>query len=222
MLQIILHFFLNFFNSKIQLQLENIYFLKQLEILIRNNKKSEILTGDRFFFLTMKNIFLRWKENLVIIKPETVIKWHRIGFKLYWKWKSRNDGGRSKIPQEQINLIKQIANKNPQWGIPRIHGEILKLRFDISGSTVLRYISKKNGRTSDLLWKTFLKNHTSEIIAIDFFSVPTLNFMLLHVRVFLSHGERKIIHLNIMLIQNLNGQLNNLRMLYMNPKFLST
>ncbi|MCX6173916.1 MAG: helix-turn-helix domain-containing protein [Ignavibacteriales bacterium] len=133
----------------------------------------------------------------MIIKPATVINWHRKGFKLYWKWKSRSEGGRPKIPQEQINLIKQMANENPLWGVPRIHGEILKLGFDISESTVMRYISKKNGRTSGQRWKTFLKNHTAEIISIDFLTVPTINFKLLHVLVFLSHQRRKIIHFNV-------------------------
>jgi len=84
----------------------------------------------------------------VIIEPETVINWHRKDFKLYWTWKSRHDGGRPRNPREQINLIKQMAEENPMWGIPRIHGEILKLVFNISESTVQRYVSKKNGRTS--------------------------------------------------------------------------
>jgi len=115
----------------------------------------------------MKRIFSNWKQSLVIIKPGTVIDWHRKGFKLYWRWKSRHHGGRSKIPKEQIDLIKQIAEENPQWGIPRIHGEILKLGFDISESTVQRYVPKKNGRTSGQRWKTFLKNHASGLISID-------------------------------------------------------
>ena len=96
----------------------------------------------------MKSIFINWKDRLVIIKPATVIKWHRKGFKLYWKWNSRHHGGRPKIPEEQIDLIKQIANENPLWGVPRIHGEILKLGFDISELTVQRYVPKKDGRTS--------------------------------------------------------------------------
>jgi putative transposase len=93
----------------------------------------------------MKRFFSLWKESLVIIKPETVINWHRRGFKLYWKWKSNCNGGKPKIPAEQINLIKRLAEENPMWGIPRIHGEILKLGFNISESTVQRYLPKKNG-----------------------------------------------------------------------------
>ena len=145
----------------------------------------------------MKSIFSNWMISLVILKPETVIKWHRKGFKLYWTWKSRLDGGRPKIPKEQIDLIKQMAEDNPQWGIPRIHGEILKLGFDISESTVMRYVPKKNGKTSGQRWKTFLKNHAAEIISIDFLTVPTISYKLLYVLVFLSNERRKIIHFNV-------------------------
>jgi transposase InsO family protein len=116
---------------------------------------------------------------------------------LYWRWKSRSVLGRPKIPQEQINLIKQIANENPLWGAPRIHGEMLKLGFDISESTVLRYLPKKPQRTTGQHWKTFLKNHSAEIISLDFFVVPTISLRLLYVLVFLSHDRRKIIHVNV-------------------------
>ena len=143
-----LKFFLSFFKSRSQLHLEIIFLRKQLEILIRSNKKLLIQNRDRLFFTVMKSIFCNWRTSLVIIEPETVINWHRKDFKLYWTWKSRNDGGRPRNPREQINLIKQMAEENPMWGIPRIHGEILKLVFNISESTVQRYVSKKNGRTS--------------------------------------------------------------------------
>jgi hypothetical protein len=144
----------------------------------------------------MKSIYSKWRESLVIIKPETVIKWHRKGFKLYWRWKCRNSSGRPKIPQEQINLIKRMAKENPLWGVPHIHGEMLKLGYDISESTVLRYMPKKEGSTTGQNWKTFLKNHSSEIISIDFFCVPTISNKILHILVFLSHERRKIIHFN--------------------------
>jgi len=142
------------------------------------------------------NFFINWKNSLIIIKPETIIKWHRKGFKIYWTWKSRRKG-RPRIETEIIQLIKQMAEDNPQWGIPRIHGEILKLGFDVSESTVMRYIPKKNGKTSGQRWKTFLKNHAADIISIDFLTVPTINYKLLHVLVFLSHERRKIIHFNV-------------------------
>jgi transposase InsO family protein len=105
--------------------------------------------------------------------------------------------GRPKIPQAQINLIKQMANENPLWGAPRIHSELLKLGIDISETSVLRYLPKKPRRTTRQQWKTFLKNHSAEIISLDFFTLPTITFRLLYVLVFLSHDRRKIIHCNV-------------------------
>jgi hypothetical protein len=145
----------------------------------------------------MKRIFANWKSSLLIIKPETIIKWNRKGFKLYWRWKCRNNGGRPKIPIEQINLIKQMAKDNPLWGVPHIHGEMLKLGYDISESTVLRYMPKKEDNSTGQRWNTFVKNHASGIVSIDFFCVPTVSYKLIHVLIFLSHERRKIIHFNV-------------------------
>ena len=196
MFKTLLIFCLGFFKTKTQLQLEIIFLRKQLEILNRSNNKIWIKNRDRLFFTFIKSIFSNWKSSLIIIKPETVIKWHRKGFQLYWIWKSKRKG-RPRIETEIIQLIKQMAEDNPQWGIPRIHGEVLKLEFDISESTVQKYVPKTNDRTSGQRWKTFLKNHASEIISIDFLTVPTINYKLLYVLVFLSHQRRKIIHFNV-------------------------
>jgi len=145
----------------------------------------------------MTDFFIAWKDALLIVKPETLIKWHRQGFRLYWKWKSRHELGRPKIPQEQINLIKQIANENPLWGAPHVHGELLKLGYDISESTVLRYMPRKPRRANGQRWKTFLQNHACQIVALDFFTVPTVSFRILYVLVFLSHDRRRLIHFNV-------------------------
>ncbi len=103
--------------------------------------------SDRIFFSVMTDAFSSWKETLLVFRPETVIRWHRQTFGLFWKWKSRSEGGRPKIPQAQIELIKQMANENPLWGAPRIHGELLKLGFDVSEPTVQRYMPKRQHRT---------------------------------------------------------------------------
>ena len=145
----------------------------------------------------LTDLYDSWKQRLLIVKPETVIRWHRQGFRLYWRWKSRPVPGRPKIPQAQINLIRQMASENPLWGAPRIHGELLKLGFDISESTILRYLPKKSRRIGGQTWKTFLKNHSAEIVSLDFFVVPTMTFKLLHVLVVLSHDRRNIIHFNV-------------------------
>jgi hypothetical protein len=145
----------------------------------------------------MKTIFIRWRESPIIIKPETIIRWHRKRFYQHLMKKRKNDAGRPSASKEVIELIKQIANDNQMWGVPRIHGEMLKLGYDISQATVWRYVPKKNGNSNGQRWKTFLKNHASEIISIDYFSVHTINFKILHVLVFLSHQRRKIIHFNV-------------------------
>lgn len=197
MLKSLIHFLFGFFKTKTQLQLEIICLRKQLEILNRNNKRVTLNNSDRIFFSIMKKFFSDWKVSLVIIKPETVIKWHRRKFNDYLRNMSKNNVGRPNVSAEQIELIKRIANENPMWGVARIHGEILKLGYKVSQATVWRYTPKDRNNRSGQRWKTFLKNHASEIISIDFFSVPTINFKLLHVLVFLSHGRRKIIHYNI-------------------------
>jgi len=197
MIRSLLSFCLGYFKSRTQLQLEIVYLRKQLEILTRTSPRPRLRPSDRFFFSVLADIFSSWKSTLLIVKPETVIRWHQQGFKLYWRWKSRSALGRPKIPQEQINLIKRMANENPLWGAPRIHGEMLKLGFDISESTVLRYLPKKPKRTTGQHWKTFLKNHSTEIVSLDFFVVPTITFKLFHVLVFLSHDRRKIIRFNV-------------------------
>jgi hypothetical protein len=127
MIRSLLLFCLRFFKSRTQLQLEIVYLRKQLEILTRTASRPRFRPSERFFFSVLTHIFSSWQSTLLIIKPETVIRWHQQGFRLYWRWKSRSELGRPKIPQEQIDLIKQIANDNPLWGAPRIHGEMLKL-----------------------------------------------------------------------------------------------
>jgi transposase InsO family protein len=197
MVRSLLSFCLRFLKSRTELQLEIVYLRKQLEILARSSAKPRFRPSDRFFFSFLTNVFSSWKTTLLIIKPGTVIRWHQQGFRLYWRWKSRSALGRPAIPQAQINLIRQMAADNPRWGAPRIHGELLKLGFDVSESTVLRYMPRKPSRTTRQRWKTFLKNHSSEIISLDFFVVPTITFKLLHVLVFLSHDRRKAVHFNV-------------------------
>jgi putative transposase len=190
-------FCLRFFRSRIQIQLEIISLRKQLEILARTPSRPRLRSSDRFFFSTMTNVFSSWKETLLVIKPETVVRWHRQSFRVYWRWKRRSEAGRPKIPQAQINLIRQMANDNPLWEAPRIHGEMLKLGFDISEATVQRYLPRRPQRTSRQRWKTFLKNHSTQIVSVDFLIVPTISFKLLHVLVFFSHDRRRIIHFNV-------------------------
>ena len=184
-------------KTNTQLKLEVIFLTKQLEIYQRTDPKLKIKASDRFFFSLMKVLLSGWKERLFIVKPNTLIKWHRLGFRLFWKWKSGGEGGRPMMNGEVILLIKKMANENPTWGAPRIHSELLLLGYKISESTVLRYMPKKGKRTNGQNWKTFLKNHSKDIIAIDFLTVPTINFKLMYVLVIIEHHRRKLIHFNV-------------------------
>ncbi|MCU7496003.1 MAG: helix-turn-helix domain-containing protein [Ignavibacteria bacterium] len=121
MLKSLLLLFLNSFKTRSQLRLENIILRKQIEILKRTNPKLQIKRSDRLVFSIMKNLLSDWKEKIFIVKPETVIKWHRDAFRSYWRRKSRHKDGRPKLDREVIDLIRQIANENPLWGVPRIH-----------------------------------------------------------------------------------------------------
>jgi putative transposase len=124
-------FFLSLFKSHTQLHLEMLFLRKQLEIVTRTSPRLRLRRSDRFFIGLLTDIFDSWKDATWIVKPDTVIRWHREGFRLFWRWKGRSEAGRPKIPQTQIDMIKQMAADNPLWGAPRIHGEILKLGIDI-------------------------------------------------------------------------------------------
>ena len=126
-------------------------------------------------------VWPRWSDVLDIVKPATVIAWHRTGFRLYWRWRSRPQGGRPRVSEEIRNLIRKMKFENAGWGAPKIHGELLKLGFDVSERTVARYLHSLRPRTRkhDERWKAFLANHREAIVAFDFFAVPTLTFKLL-------------------------------------------
>src|SRR5216684_6803447 len=114
----------------------------------------------------------RWRTTLVIVKPETVIAWHRRGFRLWWAWRSRRQIGRPTVPTDIRTLIREMANANPRWGAPRIHGELLKLGIDVCQATVAKYLVRGRQPPSHT-WRTFMRNHVGQIVAADFFVVPT-------------------------------------------------
>ena len=150
---------------------------------------------DRFFWVVLSRIWSGWCASLHIVQPETIVRWHRQGFRYYWRWKSRHRG-RPKADPEIRALIHQMCRANPLWGAPRIHGELLKLGIEISETTVSKYMIKRQGPPSQT-WRTFLQNHTKELIALDFFTVPTATFRVLFVLVILSHDRRRILHSNV-------------------------
>src|SRR5258707_4912971 len=148
---------------------------------------------DRLIFVGLYRLFPKACDALVIVKPDTIIRWHRAGFRAYWRWKSRRRGGRPTVPPEIRKLIREMSIANPLWGAPRIHGELLKLGIEIGQTSVAKYMARRRGPPSQG-WKTFLRNHADGISAVDLFVVPTIGFKLLYCLVFLAHGRRKLIH----------------------------
>ena len=170
----------------------------QVKVLKRQYPRSRLNVWDQVFWVFLRRVWSRWAEVLVVVKPETVVRWHRAGFRLYWRWLSRRrELGRPRIGSEIRQLIARMASENPLWGAPRIHGELVKLGFDVSERTVSRYLGRV-GRKGDprKLWLIFLRNHREVIAAMDFFTVPTATFRVLYCFFVISHSRRRILHFN--------------------------
>jgi len=179
-----------------ELALENLALRQQLAIVQRKTKRPKLSKADRAFWVALCRLWPDWQNALIIVKPETVIGWHRKGFKLYWTWKSRRRGGRPPIDAEIRTLIRRIASENPTWGAPRIHGELLMLGFEVGEATVSRYMPLRRKPPSQT-WRAFLQNHTQDLVSIDFFVVPTATFRVLYVFLVLEHERRRIVHFNV-------------------------
>src|SRR6202045_3925897 len=158
------------FKSNSRLEAENAALRHQLIVLRRKVKgRAHLTNNDRWFFIQMYRWFPSILEVLVIIRPETLVHWHRAGFRHYWRWKSRSPGGRPQIETDLRALIRRMNVENPLWGAPRIHGELLKLGFEVAQSSVAKYMVKRHGPPSQG-WRTFLRNHAPDIAAIDLLS----------------------------------------------------
>jgi transposase InsO family protein len=179
-----------------ELALENLALRQQLAILKQESKRPKLNKADRAFWVALSRLWPDWQSALILVKPETVIGWHRKGFKLYWSLKSRNRSGRPPIDVEIRALIRRMARENPTWGAPRIHGELLKLGFELGEATVSRYMPRRRKPPSQS-WRAFVRNHTRELVSIDFFVVPTATFRVLYVFLVLEHERRRIVHFNV-------------------------
>jgi len=185
------------FVSRSDLILENLALRQQLTIQQRTIKRPKLRNKDRIFWSWLSQIWPDWKSNLIIVKPETVIKWHRQGFKLYWRWKSQSHKvGRPNISKEIRDLIRQMSRENPTWGAPRIQSELKLLGYEAADSTVAKYMITPKKPPSQT-WRTFLRNHVKQIAAVDFFTVPTVRFRILYCFIVLHHHRRKIVHFNV-------------------------
>jgi transposase InsO family protein len=169
----------------------------QLNVLRRSvPSKPKLVPSDRLFLVWLYRLFPSALNAIAIVQPETIMRWHRAGFRLYWRWKSRSRGGRPKVPTEIRRLIREMSLANRLWGAPRIHGELLKLGIEVAQSTVAKYMAK-SGRGGSQTWKTFLHNHSADVGAMDFLILPTVGFKLLFVVVILRHERRRLISLSV-------------------------
>ena len=184
------------FKSRSRLEAENAALRQQLIVLRRKAKgRAKLTNGDRWFFVQLYRLFPSVLGVFSIIRPETVLRWHRAGFRSYWRWKSRR-GGRPQVHSELRELIRRMSLENPLWGAPRIHGELLKLGSDVAQSTVAKYMAKRHGPPSQR-WRTFLRNHAPDIAAMDLFVVPTIRFELLYAFIIVRLYRRDLVWINV-------------------------
>jgi transposase InsO family protein len=185
------------FKSKSGLAAENAVLRHQVTVLQRKlPRRIQLTNADRLFFVQLYRRFPSILRAITIIQPETIVCWHRAGFRSYWRWKSRNPGGRPPITAELRALIRRMSVENMLWGAPRIRGELLRLGFVVAQSTVAKYMSKRGG-PSGQTWGTFLRNHAPYIAAMDLFVVPTISFVQLYVLVIVRLARRELVWINV-------------------------
>ncbi len=176
---------------------ENMALRHQLSVLQRTARRPRLKARDRIFWVWLSRIWPDWRSALVIVKPETVITWHRQGFKLYWRWKSRaGKPGRPRVDPEIRELIRRMSRENPLWGAPRIVDELALLGVHAAKSTVEQYMIR-NGKPPSQTWKIFIDNHIKDIAAVDFFTVSTVAFRILYCFVVLRLDRRRVVHFNV-------------------------
>ena len=188
------------FLARTDLVVENLALRHQLSTFVHCGRRPRVGVADRVLWVTLRRVWARWSEVLLFVRPETVVRWHRAGFRKYWTWLShhRRREGRPSIDGDLRTLILRMAAENPSWGAPRIHGELLMLGIDVSERTVSRYLPRRRPAPGALeRWIVFLRNHRGAIAAMDFFTVPTVAFRVLHVWFAIDHARRRILHFDV-------------------------
>jgi len=180
------------------LMLENLAWRHQLAVLRRTAARPRLRPCDRLFWVWLSRLWHGWAEAVAIVQPETVIRWHRAGFRLFWTWKSRRNGpGRPAVAPQVRALIQRMAEAHPLWGAPRIHGELRKLGLAISQATVSKYLVRRRPPPPSQTWRSFLAHHVGTLVSVDFFTGPTGMFKVLFVFVVLAHDRRRVVHVNV-------------------------
>jgi hypothetical protein len=186
-------FVADLFKSHSRLEAENLVLRHQLNLALRQKPFRIRLRGaDRALLVWMVRLWPNLLDAVQLVQPETILRWHRAGFRTYWRWTSRHRAGRPKIDRELRELIRRMSTENPIWGASRIHGELLKLGFKVAQSTVSKYMAR-TGKPPSQSWKTFLRNHAEAIAAVDMCIVPTLTFDRLFAFLILGHGRRQLL-----------------------------
>jgi transposase InsO family protein len=185
------------FKSKLRLEAENAVLRHQLIVLRRRVRgRAQPTNNDRGFLVQMYRWFPSILTAVTIVRPETLVRWHRAGFRSYWRWKSRSLEGRPQIATDLRALIRQMSVENSLWGAPRIHGELLKLGFEVAQSSVAKYMVKRRGPPSQG-WRTFLRNHAPDMAAMDLFVVPTIGFDLLYAYIIVRLDRRELVWISV-------------------------
>ena len=185
------------FRSRARVEAENLVLRHQLNVVRRQaSRRLQLRNSDRLLFVWLYRLWPGVLASMVIVRADTVVRWHRRGFKAFWRCKSRGAPGRPPIPKEIRELIREVSIANPLWGAPRIHGELLKVGIDVAQSTVAKYMVKAR-RPPSQSWKTFLRNHAEGIASVDFFVVPTAAFKLMYAFVILGHDRRRLVHVTV-------------------------
>jgi putative transposase len=190
-----------FLMPRHSLAMETAALRQQLGVYKRKQPRPKLNQFDRLFWVVVRRVWNNWSETLILVKPETVISWHRAGYRLFWSWRSRpHRVGRPKVAEEVRHLIRRMKRENPTWGAPRIHGELLLLGFDISEPTVSRYLQRLKripDESKGSQWQAFVNNHREAIAAFDFFTVPNLYFRTLYCFFVIEHARRRVLHFNV-------------------------
>jgi len=197
MLPSFLQSFRVYFWNRADLQMEILALRHQIVVLQRQTPKAKLKPADRRFWIGMSQFWSRWRSALWIVKPATVLDWHSRGFRWYWTWKVQHgEPGRPRVPKETRDLIRTFSRDNVGWGAPRIHSELLKLGIKISESSISKYMVR-HPKPPSQTWRTFLKNHSKQLVSIDFFTVPTALFQVLFVFIVIQHDRRRLVHFNV-------------------------
>jgi hypothetical protein len=185
------------FKSRARLEAEILLLRHQLNVALRHAPpRFRLRGGDRAFMVWMVRLWPSLLDLVQVVQPETVLRWHRAGFRIYWRWKSRKGVGRPRIDRGLRDLIRRMSQENPLWGASRIHGELLMLGFEVAQSTVSRYMARGR-RPPSQSWKTFLRNHADAIAGVDLCIVPTVTFERLFAFLVIGHDRRRLLRIEV-------------------------